>query len=125
VFKKPLLRRAHRGTIDLEDELRTALAAATLWTASLPEMLEAFRAMQVYPDIDTAVDAVRSLITSNNGPLYLALAVEHALRANPGNLGGEDILMAVMAGVQKTADADDTYDHAQVAGAVLLALSTA
>lgn len=124
VFKTPLLRRAHRGTFDIGALLNIAIDEAATWTAGLPKQLTALRSVLSFPDIDTAVDALRGMILSNNGPKALALAAERALRANPGGLTGEELLLALIAGVQSASpDPDVNYDHAQIAGAVLLTLA--
>jgi hypothetical protein len=122
VMKLPLVRKAHRGTIDLQAVLEEALREAQLWAAPLADKLSGLQRIH-FPDMDTAVVAMRNMIATHKGPLRMAQRAETALRNTPvTSPTGEHVLLAVMTAVESEPDVDASYDHAQVAGGVLMAL---
>lgn len=121
VMKVPLLRRAHRGKIDLEELLDKALTEATKWYGSIEMKLHSLRTI-TYPDLDIAAASLQSLILSSKGSGRMAQQCLELFRTKYSGLTAEHLLNAIMAYIDSEDDPDAAHDRSVVAGGVLMAL---
>lgn len=122
--REPLLRRVHRGNVDLPVIFGSALARAKAVWGSLQEKLQALSDIR-YPTEDLALGAIEGLVVRAGGMKWMSKAAREAYkRAHHAVHSGEAILQAIMDVVDAEKDPDRAYTVAAIAGAVLIALVT-
>lgn len=122
--RQPLLKRVHRGNVDLSALLLGALDQAKSAWGPLKTKIRALGNIR-YPDQDTALAAIEGLVLRAGGQKWMSKAAREAYaRANNAQHSGESILNAVVVVLENAADTDAGYDLAAVAGGVLIALTS-
>ncbi len=120
--QEPLLRRTHRGTVDLAQELQDALQKAKATWDSQREKLRRLAEI-VFPDEVTTLDAIRALILKCAGTARMSERVCSFYKAKHHHTHtGAGVLDAMLEHLQVEEDTDASYDAAAIAGAVLVNL---
>lgn len=118
---KTILKRIHRGKVDIDTEFASAFTkSASLWAdfqAQIPRL-----AGKQYIDMDDAVRAMRGLLVAAESTKELIHQCTTAYRAAPRKHTALDIFEVVSEVCAKTANRDDGFLTAAIAGSVLFHL---
>lgn len=120
--QQPLLRRTHRGQVDLAQELQSALEKAKATWGSQQEKLRRLATIS-FPDEITTLGAIRTLVLRCAGSAHMSERICAAYKAKHYTVhGGSGVLDALLEHLQAEEDPDASYDTAAIAGAVLVNL---